>query len=384
MPYTPEKYEGSQSLFNLGCSHKVESPKEYGFTLTDIKKDKLYRDFMEQWHYSHSAEVSAMYSFKLSCPKCYDIIAAAIYSKPAMNSIYKLYAESEEEVLELRRLVAIDNTPKNTESWFIGKTLKWLVKNTDKKTVVTYADPQFGHVGHAYRACNFNYDGLSGNTVVLQLPDGSTVHDRNMRCKDDKGNYTKAAQELRDLHSKGLAKLIPRPPKHRYHYHLFDRRGEKHPCRQCMDNHTEAEITERSNQHKVMEKQHKEIERIKQGRTDVPLFEKIEKAWDKDTSFWPDKFTEDNKSCGQCAVTALTVQDEYGGELVRCDVEGIGSHYYNRLDDGTIIDLTKKQFPPDAKFTEGKIKKRETILKYSSVKKRYDRLKDNMVKINEE
>ena len=40
---------------------------------------------------------------------------------------------------------------------------------------------------------------------------------------------------------------------------------------------------------------------------------------------------------------ALIVQDILGGELRRALVNG-ESHYWNQLDDGTVIDLTRSQF----------------------------------------
>ena len=46
---------------------------------------------------------------------------------------------------------------------------------------------------------------------------------------------------------------------------------------------------------------------------------------------------------GQCAVTALVVQDFLGGELIRAFVCG-ESHYWNRLPDGSELDLTADQF----------------------------------------
>ncbi len=55
-----------------------------------------------------------------------------------------------------------------------------------------------------------------------------------------------------------------------------------------------------------------------------------------------DKRTPENPALGQCAVTALIVQDYFGGELVNC----LHTHHYrNRLPDGKEIDLTKQQFP---------------------------------------
>jgi hypothetical protein len=56
-----------------------------------------------------------------------------------------------------------------------------------------------------------------------------------------------------------------------------------------------------------------------------------------------------NPARGQCAVTALVVQELVGGELLLADVcnsDGSrqGVHYWNRLTGGLEIDLTREQF----------------------------------------
>jgi ADP-ribose pyrophosphatase YjhB (NUDIX family) len=60
-------------------------------------------------------------------------------------------------------------------------------------------------------------------------------------------------------------------------------------------------------------------------------------------------WTETNPASGQCASTALVVQDRLGGELLLAEVhEADGSrqgvHYWNRLSDGREVDLTREQF----------------------------------------
>lgn len=52
---------------------------------------------------------------------------------------------------------------------------------------------------------------------------------------------------------------------------------------------------------------------------------------------------------GQCGVTALVLCDLLGGELLlaevlRADGSRQGVHYWNRLPDGTDVDLTREQF----------------------------------------
>jgi len=60
------------------------------------------------------------------------------------------------------------------------------------------------------------------------------------------------------------------------------------------------------------------------------LAETLERAWSRETSADPEQWTPDNPAWGQCAVTALVVQDGFGGELVRATVDD-ASHYWNRL-----------------------------------------------------
>jgi hypothetical protein len=107
-------------------------------------------------------------------------------------------------------------------------------------------------------------------------------------------------------------------------------------------------------------------------------------AWCRDTAS-PDSLStwEAHHSVkGQCAVTALVVQDEMGGEILRTVVEGYGSHYYNRLPDGTILDLTKEQFPAGIVIPPGTLIERDAMLFSERAKEartldRYHRLKRN-------
>lgn len=56
----------------------------------------------------------------------------------------------------------------------------------------------------------------------------------------------------------------------------------------------------------------------------------------------------DNPAWGHCDVTALVLNDLLGGDLVvgevRVGAEQQGYHWWNRLDSGVEIDLTREQF----------------------------------------
>ena len=61
----------------------------------------------------------------------------------------------------------------------------------------------------------------------------------------------------------------------------------------------------------------------------------------------------------QCGMTALVVQDVLGGDLVHGEVqvagEHVGHHYWNRLPDGTDVDLTADQFLPEEHVVGGTV-----------------------------
>lgn len=101
----------------------------------------------------------------------------------------------------------------------------------------------------------------------------------------------------------------------------------------------------------------------------------LESAWNKSTSVDSD-WNPTTPSRGQCAVTALVVQDEYGGSLLRSVVEGV-SHYWNRLPDGREIDLTRDQFHA---FEPDKIVERERgyVLSFPDTEKRYMLLRERL------
>lgn len=60
-------------------------------------------------------------------------------------------------VIELNRLWVDDAMPRNTESWFVSRCLKYL----PARIVVSYADTKYGHNGYMYRACNWHFGNLT-------------------------------------------------------------------------------------------------------------------------------------------------------------------------------------------------------------------------------
>jgi len=138
-------------------------------------------DFIVKNHYSGSINgCDAAYCFRLMDDT--KIIGAAFFGRLAMANQWKRFGDKAEDVIELRRLCCIDDTPKNTESYFIGSMLRWLKQNTHHKVVVSYADAEHGHSGTIYKASNFQYLGKQKGAKVI-VWDGKHYHDKTIRTK---------------------------------------------------------------------------------------------------------------------------------------------------------------------------------------------------------
>jgi hypothetical protein len=99
----------------------------------------------------------------------------------------------------------------------------------------------------------------------------------------------------------------------------------------------------------------------------------IRTSWSAETCDPVDlPWSEANAPRGQCGATALVVQDLLGGDLLLAEVRNPdgsrqGVHYWNRLDDGTELDLTREQFAPTEAVQEPRVVQRPPDLSGSRV-----------------
>ena len=190
----------------------------------EICERKEIKEFIEEWHYSHSINgLMSDYCFKLMDGD--KLIGAMIYGRMAMANVWKKYGDKKEDSIELRRLCCIDDTPKNTESYFIGQTMKWLIKNTKIKTIVSYADPEYGHEGVIYQATNFDLIGKTsvGRVIIFN---GKKYHDKSIRTKY-KGELKPFAQKIKNALDEGDAYYKKTKGKNIYVYNLSKRRKQE-------------------------------------------------------------------------------------------------------------------------------------------------------------
>ena len=187
-----------------------------GYTVEHVPRVEVAA-FIEKWHYSGSINgCIADYCFGL-----YDglnMIGALFYGRMAMANQWRRFSAEPNEVIELRRLCCIDDTPKNTESYFIGATLRWLKKHTKIKVVVSYADAEHGHTGVIYRASNFEFEGKRPGAKVV-LWKGKKYHDKSLRTKY-KGELKPFAKRLIEALGNGEAQYAETAGKYCYVYRL--------------------------------------------------------------------------------------------------------------------------------------------------------------------
>ena len=208
----------------IGYLHMMWSMlKVTDFTIEPVER-KVIQSFVHKWHYSHSTNgVQQTQCFALFNGE--KMIGAMMYALPSMKSTAAKYnPDNPLRCWELRRLCCIDDTPTNTESYFIGQTLKWLRRNTDIEVIISYADLEFGHEGVIYKATNFIHLGKSGGGRVLVVY-GKKYHARSLNQKEKPyGRDLKRRWKNKDGHkfweSEQDMYFVNTKPKNIYVYYL--------------------------------------------------------------------------------------------------------------------------------------------------------------------
>ena len=75
------------------------------------------------------------------------------------------------------------------------------------------------------------------------------------------------------------------------------------------------------------------------------LYDKLKDIWCEYTCAprMRSEWSKENRTLGQCSVTAFLAQDIFGGEVYGVPLEGGGFHCYNAVGD-VVFDLTSEQF----------------------------------------
>ena len=165
---------------------------------------KLANKIQIKNHYLHT-KASCSHSFGLYDNE--EIIGVILFGNPtAPTTLYICGEKNKKNVIELTRLWIKDDTPKNTESYFISRAMKYI----EKPIVVSFADPEANHTGIIYQACSFLYLGKSerkGRVIAIK---NNNIHNKTLWAE------YKTAERIREVFGADNVFYKKYTPKHRY------------------------------------------------------------------------------------------------------------------------------------------------------------------------
>ena len=179
---------------------------EYDMAMAIVKK----------YHYLHRVAPCSM-AFGLFERKSHLIVGCITYGVSSSSTLLKGICGEDEmhNVYELTRLWIRDGTPKNSESFLIGNTLRQL----DKEIIVSFSEKERGHVGTVYQATNFYYCGLSAKFKDPVVEGLENQHHSTFA-------HGMSNQEIVDKWGDKV-KFVERPRKYRYIFFNADRRRKR-------------------------------------------------------------------------------------------------------------------------------------------------------------
>lgn len=159
------------------------------------------------------------------------IVGVCTYGHPFSPGLKKCLGEAyHDTLLELNRLCVNDNLPKNTLSWFVSQTFKFLPKPVP---IVSFADSEQGHHGYIYQATNWIYTGLSVPFTDVKVKGFEHLHQASIGDKVGRAdkNENVAGKSRKKLLEEKFGKenifLEERARKHRYFMFLGSKSDKK-------------------------------------------------------------------------------------------------------------------------------------------------------------
>jgi hypothetical protein len=174
------------------------------------------KSFIIQHHYSKGCHNGPM------CWGLFDageLIGVCAFATPCSENVRASVfgPDYKNHVTELHRLAIIDDTPRNTETWFIARALRELkLERPHIWAVLSFADATQGHRGTIYQASNFLFCGTSGRATFFRDADGRLRHPRQngVNISRDEAERRGWAPESRKGKFRYLA-LLPDTRRHR-------------------------------------------------------------------------------------------------------------------------------------------------------------------------
>ena len=122
----------------------------------------------------------------------------------------------------------------------------------------------------------------------------------------------------------------------------------------------------------------------KNGLTPRDCYDLLSDIWSADTCAprMRDKWSRENKTCGQCSITAFLMQDLFGGEVRGVPLDDGNFHCFNVVGD-CVFDLTSEQFGDIVlDYTDCPVQSREVHFAKDEKRRRYEFLKEQLIARN--
>lgn len=157
--------------------------RDFQFKPSDVKvtevRDESVDRFLKRKHYLESVPAGAKHRFKFSLPARIDFLGAAMWGRPVAR------LEDQENTLELTRFWTSDYTPKNTESYVLGKMMRILRKKGYDR-LIAYSSVGEEHDGTIYKATNWNKIKETVRSSNWENRQGRKDKDRSPKIKFEK------------------------------------------------------------------------------------------------------------------------------------------------------------------------------------------------------
>jgi len=172
---------------------------------------KEIKDLLYTYHYlkDESKDFKSGYNYSLYRKSFTDIlniggsVGACIFTGLPVPEIavgaFGLQRHEQEGIYELSRLCIHPDVQKeeyNITSWFVSRCIRRFRKDATVRAILSYADSNH-HTGVIYRACNFQYYGLTTSKKDFYYADG-TKHSRGS-VKGSEGEWKERSRKHRYL-----------------------------------------------------------------------------------------------------------------------------------------------------------------------------------------
>lgn len=192
------------------------------YTVKPIAKH-LVHEWFKKKHYAKRSPSTISYTFGLYQKNI--LVGVCAYGMPANGRCLLLCGEKYKfNVIELQRVIKNDGLDDNVQSFFISQTFKLLPNPT---IVLSYADPNNGHIGYTYQSLNFLYTGLAGFNKEYIEPNGKNRTDRYVKKHIIKMGFYDKSKTINEMWENLGGTVVFKEKKHRYVYIVSSKKNKK-------------------------------------------------------------------------------------------------------------------------------------------------------------